>query len=200
MCDHRFGAALLKPLLIVGLLVMAAGCASPFMADLPEDKTNFTPGPDEAMVVFMRPSAFGGAVQSVVYDVTGGTPEFIGIVSASRKIAYSATPGERRFMVVSESADFADAELLAGKTYYMLVTPRFGVWRARFSLRPVSKSDMAAEPFDDWVKGTKWVENTPASHQWARENEPSVREKMAAKLPEWLAKEDRPILRAQDGI
>jgi len=188
-----------KRLLIVACLFVLAGCASSHMADLADPGRTFEPADNEAMVVFMRPSIFGGAIQSAVYQVTDDGPEFIAIISSKRKFPYRTTPGKHRFMVVSESADFADAELLAGKTYYMLVTPRMGMWRARFSLKPIPKAEMQGSEFNEWLRDTTWVENTPSSQQWAQENEPSVRQKLTEKLSEWLNKEGRPALRPEDG-
>jgi hypothetical protein len=119
------------------LLLLLGACAgtSQYMRDVAPEKANYTPKPDKALVVFMRPSSLGFAVQSSVFDVTDGSPVFVAIVSALTKVAHYAEPGERRYMVIGESADFMAANLDSGKVYYSLVTPRFGVWKARFSLR-----------------------------------------------------------------
>ncbi len=50
-------------------------------------------------------------------------------------------------MVVSEAADFAKADVEAGKTYYVLVTPRMGWWKARFSLRPLMREQLDGKDF-----------------------------------------------------
>ena len=39
--------------------------------------------------------------------------------------------------LVSEPADFLEANVEAGKTYYIVVDPRIGAFSARFSLYPV---------------------------------------------------------------
>src|SRR5678815_5415246 len=80
--------------------------------------------PDQALVIFMRSSAMGGAVQASVFDVSGAGEKLVGIVSTGTKVGYYVAPGERTFMVVSEAADFMQANLVAGRTYYALVTPR----------------------------------------------------------------------------
>jgi hypothetical protein len=184
---------------LVSLLL--AGCAgsSSMMRDVPADQSDYAPEPGQALVVFMRPSGLGFAIQSVVFDATPEEPKLVGIVSAKTKIAYQVDPGEHRFMVVSESADFMDATLSEGKTYYALVTPRIGVWRARFSLHPVRKNEIGEKEFNEWIKDTRWVENTEQSDAWARDNMPSVREKQAENITEWLNKPDKPILYPQDG-
>lgn len=189
------------PSLIILASLLLAGCAgsSNMMQDVPSERSTYAPEPGNALVVFMRPSGFGFAVQSVVFDATAEEPKLVGIVSAKTKIAYQVRSGDHRFMVVSESADFMDATLTEGKTYYALVTPRVGVWRARFSLQPVRKSEVGGKEFNEWIEDTRWVENTEGSAAWARENMPSVREKQADNITEWLNKPDRPILYPQDG-
>lgn len=61
----------------------------------------------------MRPSNYGGAIQVTVFDDT----RYIATVSADTHVAYQAEPGKHTFMVVSEAADFMNADLTAGKTY-----------------------------------------------------------------------------------
>jgi len=103
------------------------------------------------------------------------------------------------FMVIGESADFMQARLEPGKVYYALVTPRMGVWKARFSLAPVHVMNRNELP--EWQSGTEWVEMDQTSGQWAAENAADVEQKRAKYLPEWLGKAplDRPVLAPEDG-
>jgi len=102
-----------------------------------------TMGDASAKVVFMRVGKMGGAISASVFDVTEpGEPKFIGIVRQSSKVAYPVKPGLYTFMVISEAADFMQAAVLGGKTYYALVTPRMGVWKARFSFQPVRGEEL----------------------------------------------------------
>ena len=148
------------------------------------------PTADSAIVVFMRPATFGGAIQSVVYEATTPNHAMVGIVSSGTKVAYRTPPGEHMFMVVSESADFLRATLDAGKTYYVLVTPRMGVWRARFSLKPVRAADFDTSRFKSWDRSTKLYENTDASQAWAVNNAPSVQKRRDEAQPRWHNKPD----------
>ena len=96
-------------------------------------------------------------------------------------------------MVISEAADFMKAELAANKTYYGIVTPRMGVWKARFSLYPIKKNPASkfsntSDKFQGWVKNTKLVENTPESKQWARENSVDIRDKYSEYWAKWQEK------------
>lgn len=182
----------------VAMAAALAGCAGPArgMRELaPDYQMNTTPPPGKAAVVFMRPSTLGFAIASSVYELKPGGDVFIGIVPAKRKVVHFADPGSTRFMVVSEAADFMGAELEAGKTYYALVTPRMGMWKARFSLRPVTHAD---REFSEWLSGCTWIENTPASEAWAKENWSDIQAKKLEYTPKWEKKPEKPILRATD--
>ncbi|MEI7037825.1 hypothetical protein [Fulvimonas yonginensis] len=158
--------------------------------------------------MFMRPSSLGGAIQSSVYD-TGDKDKFIGIVSTKTKIAYQADPGDHLFMVVAENADFMVAHLDAGKTYYTLVSPRLGVWKARFSLlpihnRPDAKYGTQSSDFRQWMAKTDWVTVTPAAEQWYSEHEADIRAKKLDYLRRWNTADAQQraelTLPADDGI
>lgn len=190
MISQRLRASLLA----IGTLLLLSACASPHMRDASEPVAAVKPADNAATLVLMRPSMFGGAIQSSVYDITSGKSEFIGIVSAGKKLAYGTPAGKRRLMVVGESADFMDADFAADQIYYARIAPRFGMWKARFSLEPVpaSSADLESD-----LKACTWVENTPASHEWARANMQSVDMKKAEYLPDWEKGSDKPFI-AQD--
>jgi hypothetical protein len=145
---------------------------------------------DRSQVVFMRSTALGQAINASIYDVTEGSTRFIGVVPNKTKQAYSTTPGEHTFMVVAESADFMKATLLPGKTYYALVTPRMGVWKARFSFRPLRQSDLTSDEFAGWDKDTKWVHPGPEATKWAQQNAADIEAKRAKYWPEWSSKDE----------
>ncbi len=196
----------MRGFIIAVLCVVAAalqlGCESDKMARAAEGAT-FAPEPGRALVVFMRPSGFGGAIQASVYDTSTPRTEFLGIVSTNTKCAYQSPPGQRQFMVVSEAADFLRATLDAGKTYYVLVTPRMGFWKARFSLKAVTADKLDTGEFKDWLSATHWIVNTDASRAWWAENQSDVEQKRAEYFPKWAARSDEDLaehtLRATDG-
>ena len=188
---------------LLAITVASSGCiSSSLMKPAVGDAASYTPKGNEATIIFMRPSVFGGAIQSTVVDATAANIKLVGIVSARTKVAYKTSPGEHLFMVVGEAADFLKADLAAGKTYYALVTPRMGVWKARFSLKAIHKDQLGTEDFKDWDSSTKLVENTPKSHAWAAENMTDIQEKKAEYLSKWNSKPlaDRPVLHRQDGM
>lgn len=159
--------------------------------------------PGEALVVFMRASNYGGLVASSVFDVTSAETKFIGIVYPGNKFAHAVPAGEHTFMVVGESADFLRATLVAGRTYHALVTPRVGVWKARFSFRPVRQAELDGAEFAGWDSATHFVSNSPASLNWAVQNAADVNSKRAQYWPEWLSKPPHQqlsqTLNAEDG-
>ena len=189
-----------------GAVALAAflltGCAghSDYMADVPPEKATFTPKPDKAMVVFMRPSGLGFAVQSSVFDVTkGGDPEFVAIVPAKKKVAHEVAPGTYRFMLVGEHADFMDATLEAGKTYYTVVGVGMGMWKARFYFEPVKGKALESSDLKEWLADCTWVEATPQARAWASESMPSIRERKADYLADWVKGKEKATLAAADG-
>lgn len=189
-----------KSIRVVGMLAFALllqACASERMRELDLAPPLVTsPSTDKATVVFLRPSYFGGAIQSSVFDITDGSIELVGIVSAGRKVAYGSKSGQRRFMVAGEAADFMDADLQAGKTYYARVEPRMGLFKARFAFVPVAAS---APELEGELNSCKWVDNTPASYAWAAESMPSLKEKLASYLPDWEKDSAKALLPASAG-
>jgi hypothetical protein len=90
------------------------------------------PAADRAQVVFMRSSFVGSAISSSIYELTDGQPEFTGILANATKVVQTTSPGVKTFMVVSEAVAYMVGNLLPGKTYYSIATPRMGAWKARF--------------------------------------------------------------------
>ena len=195
------GIARLGALSLVGLgTIAASGCAGSVTNMHPVAMVNTAPAPNESVIVFMRPSGVAFAIKSAVFEAPDGQPaRLVGIVAAKKKVAFRTTPGDHMFMVIGESADFMQARLEPGKVYYALVTPRMGVWKARFSLAPVHVMNRNELP--EWQSGTEWVEMDQTSGQWAAENAADVEQKRAKYLPEWLGKAplDRPVLAPEDG-
>ncbi len=183
--------------------IMLSGCAGAVknMRSVPPDQAVTSPVQGKAMVVFMRPATLGFAIQSSVFEVKQDEPMLVGIVAAKKKVGYQVDPGQHVFMVVGESADFMSAELDANKTYYALVTPRMGMWKARFSLKPVSAAELQSPDFNDWFGACEWVEKIPAADTWAAENISSIKSKQDAYYTKWMSRDEaaRPMLHPEDG-
>ncbi len=150
-----------------------------------ESDAELKPEQGKALVVFLRPSSYAGPVQATVYDGM----IYIGTVSANTKTAYQATPGEHMFMVIGESADFMQADLEEGKTYYAQVAARMGIWKARFSFIP-QNGQISDEEMNQWLKGTKLTKANEQGVAWAEENSVDIKNKHDEYLPEWQSKDD----------
>lgn len=197
-----------KRILLLIAITLLAGCASNPMVVAPQQEL-LKPLNDESQVVFMRSSFVGSAISASLYEVTNGDIEFIGVIVNGTKVSYKTTPGKHVFMVVSEAADFMEADLSAGKTYYSIATPRMGTWAARFSLWPI-KNDPDADfhtdmpQFDGWLKNTKLVENTDKSMAWYEANKETVRQKYEKYWPVWKTKSEADLLKRtlmpEDGL
>lgn len=152
-----------------------------------------TPKTEQALIVFMRPKPslgralwtddFGQAIS--VYDVTNKESKFIGILYKDTKICYDLEPGEYTFMVIGAVADFMKATVEAGKTYYVLLLPRVGTWKARFSFQPLRRSDLESSDFSKWDSKTVLIENTSDSQAWAKEKAEEIEAKRADSWPAW---------------
>ncbi|MGJ8662125.1 MAG: hypothetical protein ACSHWU_00685 [Marinicella sp.] len=160
-------------------------------------------------VVFMRSSMVGKFIKATIYEVTDGEIKFIGIMSNKRKITYKTTPGKHTFMVVSEAADFMEAELDAGKTYYSIITPRMGAWKARFSLWPIrndgtTKFNTDSKDFKKWMKKAKDHKPAEKDFKWFEKHRANVAEKMEKYWPVWQEKTAEDLaertLNADDGV
>src|SRR2546427_9977542 len=94
---------------LLTVMVSLPGCArrSALMPPGGGDASAVRPEPNRALVMFLRPGRYGGAIQAAVYD----GESLIGISSSGTAIPYQAAPGRHLFMVVSEAADFLDADL-----------------------------------------------------------------------------------------
>lgn len=200
----KTSALLFRFALLALVAALLGGCAGTVknMREAPIDKaTTLKPEPGKALVVFMRPSGLGYAVQSSVFEVRNNQPELIGIVAAKAKVAHQGAPGKHLFMVIGESADYMEADLLPDRTYYVQVSPRMGMWKARFSLEPVPLENLDTATFKTDFAECAWVEKSPQSEAWARENMGSVLGKHAEYFKDWNATpaDKRPALKPQDG-
>ena len=173
-------------------VLLLAGCGSNPMK-ISEVTTIEAPTANQAQIVFMRSSFVGSAISASLYEIANGKPEFIGIIDNGTKVTYKTSPGKHTFMVVSEAADYLEANFAEGKTYYSIVTPRMGAWAARFSLWPISTKANATYKLDsnetkEWIAKTKLATLTPEAQAWFEKNKPSVTKKHDKYWPAWLEK------------
>ncbi len=128
--------------------ISAAGCGTPVMRDT---TTVHQVSQEYALVTFVRPTGFGGAIKFGLWD----SDKFIGILNAKRVVQYKAAPGEHLFLARAENWSYVRANLEAGKQYVIVGKVFPGVWKARVALSPVTKTTETDQAtIDNWLRGT----------------------------------------------
>src|SRR5689334_4403957 len=94
-------------LLLLVLCAPSAFAKSKLMT--PASELQPKPADGKALVVFMRPSFYGGAISSSIYDAPDSGTTFLGVLKYKDKVAVQMDPGVHRLMVIAENADFLDA-------------------------------------------------------------------------------------------
>ena len=138
--------------LILGLLLsLLMGCAgSSYMvkATPPE-----APAPGKAAVYFMRPSSMGYAVKFQIWDGT----YFVGLSQAKSYCACQCDPGKHLFLGIAENKVALEADLEAGKSYYVGTNVRMGAWKARMNFTPVTRNSELWDKVDDYKKSLNFI-------------------------------------------
>lgn len=149
MKDITFTWRLLATLLVVGIL---SGCASsPIMKEAEVVKT----GPDYAVVNFLRPSFMGNGITFGMWD----GENLVGVLTYKKYIQYKATPGEHIFMTRAENWAVIKANLQAGKSYNVLVSPHMGWMKARVGMEVLKPDDKRV---DEWMANLGAITLDPA--------------------------------------
>jgi hypothetical protein len=134
-------------LLSLCAVALFAGC-SPLSSAMVKAGPNDAPKPaaNEAVVYFMRPSIHGAGVRAAVFRFDGNTEQLLGSLGTSDKMVSIVPAGNQTFMVTDPygaHGGFMKAELEAGRTYHVVVTPA-GWPLIFFELHPV-KSDPSSD-------------------------------------------------------
>lgn len=136
-------------LVLLLTLVFFSGCASHHMVQVP---SMGPPDNQHAMVTFLRPSFFGGAIQFGIWD----SKNLVGVLSAGAYIQYLTKPGEHLFLARAENWSYVKANLQAGRSYYIMANVFPGVWKARVALSPVKANDPITNgQIDEWLNTLK---------------------------------------------
>lgn len=175
------------------------GCGSK-MRRIDPAAVNDSVAPDETAIVFMRSSIAGALVKAPVFEAAeDGTLKHIAIMHSRTKYLHRTSPGKHRYIVCGESSEMLEADMEAGKTYYVYVNPRLGWFKARFSFSPVS--DLTDETFKNDFMRYAWITNKPQAEEWFLDNLPSLRKKYINALEDYNEEkpEDRKIILPEYG-
>jgi hypothetical protein len=121
-------------LLLFSFLPFLTSCTY-YMQDV---KPGAPPGPNEAMVVFCRPSRFIAAGDR--FPLWDG-PQLIGFAEDGSTVEHRCAPGEHVFVASAQTYKGIPATLAGGKVYYVWVTPRVGALVTAVGFTPVLKDD-----------------------------------------------------------
>jgi len=96
------------------------------------------PAPEnKAVVYFARVSSLGFAINFTYFD----SATVIGRFNGTNYLRYECEPGKHLFWARSENRDFVEAEVEAGKIYFIEAAPQMGGIKAGVSLIPVGPAD-----------------------------------------------------------
>jgi hypothetical protein len=97
-----------------------------------------TPAPaDKAVVYFVRDSGTGFAINFSYFD----SDKLFGLFAGKGYIRYECSPGTHLFWARSENKDFVEAEVEAGKIYFIQAIVQMGLVKAGVRLQPMDPSN-----------------------------------------------------------
>jgi len=185
----------IKTFVVVAAL-MLSGCASaPFIPSVNSDSQALPPPPaNKAQIVFLNSSnAITGPYFTGVYHVKNNEKELLGMLGmgAKTKMVQNVDPGRHLFMAhMVAYSHFLEADVEAGKTYYVLLRFKFANGH---QLRPIRSSGNSVfsvnnPKFEEWKSGSAFVVKTPEADAWYVKNKNAVDESQAKGWAEWQKK------------
>jgi hypothetical protein len=157
------------------------------------DQSLPAPPADKAQIVFLEPiNSIQGLFPVGLYEVDGENHVLIAITGAHSKAAVLVAPGHHVFMANQSAmiAHFLDANVEAGKRYYVLV--RF-IYAHGFQLRPIRPSGpsdftVANKDYASWNATTHFVEKTGDGDAFFEKYDDKIVKTQAVGWTDWLAK------------
>jgi hypothetical protein len=104
--------------------------------------------PDQALVVFVRPSNMGFGVAANILDESG---HFVGDAVAGAHFVVAMPPGRHTFTIWAENTDALVADLAPGKIYFVETYISMGAFSAHFHLRAIKPS------LPNWNERERWI-------------------------------------------
>ncbi len=179
-------------LLLLSCLSLLTSCTN-YMQDT---KPLGPPGPNEATVVFCRPSRFiAGGDKFPLWD----GEQFLGFVADGCTIEHRCAPGEHFFVASAQTYKGLPATLAGGRVYYVWVTPRVGFLITAVGFTPVPKDDEKLfEQVRASIAENRFRTKVPAE---CASYEADWRESVQSAIAEFKSgkRESEPALRAEDG-
>ena len=145
----------MKPYLKIILLIIFAlmtGCAGSSQYMVKATPTE-GPRPEKALVYFMRPSGMAFAVNFQIWD----SDRFVGLSQAKSYFAYECDAGKHLFLGFAENKIAVEADLEAGKSYYIGTNVRMGAWKARMDFTPVTQGSQLWDRVEEFKKSLTFI-------------------------------------------
>lgn len=182
-------------LFLLSVVFLLSSCAGSSKYMRPSESL-LSPSPDKAVVRFMRPSGIGFAVNFNILD----NETVIGNSVAKSQFDYIAEPGKHLFVATAENKAFLEADLDAGKTYYIITRIYPGAWYARVALHAVTRG---SEYWDKVVEYETKLAKLQPDHevlkQWEEANKHKILNVLQGYETEWKDKYEWEKLSPEDG-
>jgi len=182
-------------------VALAAGCAVPYMTPV-EPPQAFRPPTGSGLVIFVRPSSWGGNAFADILDENG---HFVGRTSGGAHFATVAAPGPHMFVIWGENTDAVQIDVAPGKIYFVEVGITPGWITAQFHLYAITPKTPQWATRDEWVRNTKQMRVDPQGQELFNGREADVAERLR-RAREHLQKyvgtpeQDRHFIAQADGI
>jgi len=172
------------------------------------------PTAGDSVIVFILPGmtslsgayqpSYGATPSVSLHDVSGPQRKMVGILGIGQKLAYRVSPGRHDFMLQNKgSTDFLEANVAAGKTYYVVLQRTDDGYDQKYGFRPVRSSDFENGLFARWETNLSYVERRDAWERWSKANNASIESRSRSHRLAWekLGPEERGLktLRVSDG-
>ena len=111
------------------------------------------PSPDKALVYFMRPSSMAFLISYQIWD----GDHFIGQTQARSYFAYECEPGTHLFLGLAENKVALEADMEAGKSYYVVTNMRVGAMKSRMLFTPVTRGSDLWDKVKEYEKSLSFI-------------------------------------------
>jgi hypothetical protein len=180
-------------LLCISLLIVSCAGSSNYMKP---SESLLAPTNEKALVRFMRPSGFGYAINFNIWD----GEKVIGNSVAKSQFDYLTDPGKHLFVAIAENKAFLEADLEAGKIYYILTQVKMGAWKARVGLVSVTRGSEFWDKVKEYENElSKLQPETAALKLWEDKNKPKIQAILGEYETTLKTSESWPKLNPADG-
>ncbi|HSI37831.1 MAG TPA: hypothetical protein VK946_02045 [Methylotenera sp.] len=182
---------------LFAMLLAIGGCATeppPRPQFVVAANQNLPPPPqDRAQIVFLEPiNSIQGMFPVGIFEINDNNRTLLATTGAHSKVALLFTPGRHILMANQPgiAAHFLDANVEAGKRYYVLL--RF-IYANGFQMRPLRSSGpsdyaITNKDFPRWISETRFVDKTTDSDAFFEKYNEAVIKSQTSGWKTWLAK------------